>query len=156
VNTLHTASLPLAKQWLANLGINHYSCDHCSALHLTGLPGMEEALESRLFVEEWGLLLSTEFQIRPSALLPLVAEMSQLNGNYPTMKLFVDIVDDAVPQLVAGATLLTGAGISEGQFALFTATTVEMLTELHNELQQMECLTTPEIHSGENGGHSLH
>ncbi|MCK9502674.1 MAG: YbjN domain-containing protein [Porticoccaceae bacterium] len=156
MNTLHTASIPLAKQWLANLGISHYTCDHCSALHLSGLPGMEEALESRLFVEEWGLLLSTEFQIRPTALLSLVAEMSQLNGNYPTMKLFVDIVDDAVPQLVAGSTLLTGAGISEGQFALFTSTAVEMLAELHGELQQMECLITPESPTGENGGHSLH
>jgi len=156
VNKLHTATILLVEQWLANLGINYYTCDHCSALHLSGLPGMEEALESRLFVEEWGLLLSIEFQIRPTALLPLIAEMGQLNGNYPTMKLFMDIVDDAVPQLVAGSTMLTGAGISEGQFALFASTAVEMLTELHSELQQMECLATPEIQWGEKGLHSLH
>lgn len=142
MNTLHPATIDLIKQWLTEMGINHYSCDHCSGLHFAGLGGVEGLLEARLFVEEWGLLLSSEFPIRPMALLPLVAEMGQLNGNYPTLKLFLDIVDDAIPQMVVGATMLTGAGLSQEQFNLFTATSVEMLAELATELQDMECLAT--------------
>lgn len=149
-------SSPLSAQeietWLAGMGISHYVCDHCSALHLSG---GESVAENRLFIEEWGLLVSTEFHIRPTALLRLVADMGQLNVNYPTIKLFVDIVDDAVPQLVAGTTVLTGAGLSPEQFALFISSSMEMLADLAADLQEMDCLYMPDT-PPEAGSRQLH
>lgn len=132
----------LLAQWLDDLGISHYICDHCSALHLSASDEGSDVPEQRLFIEEWGLLLSVEFQIRPVALLPLVAEMGQMNINYPTLKIFVDVLDDAIPQLVAGATMLAGAGLSREQFGLFVSSNGEMLADLHGNLQQMDCLYT--------------
>jgi hypothetical protein len=145
----------VAKQWLGDLGIDFYICDHCAGLHLTGLDAMEDQQECRIFVEEWGLLFSTEFQIRPTMLLPLIASLGQLNGNYPTLKLFLDVVDDAVPQLVSGATQLTGAGLTQPQFELFVTTCIEMTAGVFSDLQDMGCL----IENSEPGGsgeHSLH
>lgn len=132
------------KRWLQRAGIEHYICDHCHGLHLPDIQAVEGVLESRLFVEDWGLLLSTEYLIRPSALLPLVAELGHLNVDFPVLKLFSDVVDDALPQLVAGASLLTGAGLGENQFALFLATVREALVGLSGELQQMDVLMPPE------------
>ena len=154
MNTREPPSTALIEQWLAAMGLGHYTCDHCSALHITAVQGAEGTLENRLFVEEWGLLLSTEFQVRPMAMLPLVAELGQINTNYPTLKLFLDIVDDAVPQLVAGATVLTGAGINADQFALFMSTSLDAIAALAGDLQQMDCLYPAEGAAPE--GHQLH
>lgn len=145
----------VAKKWLGDLGMNYYTCDHCAGIHLTGLDGLEEQQECRVFVEEWGLLFSTEFQVRPTMLLPLIASLGQLNGNYPTLKLFMDVVDDAVPQLVAGATQLTGAGLSQPQFDLFIATCIEMTAGVFADLQDMGCLIENSDSSG-GSEHRLH
>lgn len=128
--------------WLNELGIEHYICDHCHGLHLVHLQSQEGIAESRLFVEEWGLLISTEYRLRASAILPLVVEMGILNANFPTLKIFLDTEDDEVSQLIAGCTALTGAGLTEAQFALFVSSALEMMVQLGDDLREMNCLTT--------------
>ena len=140
MNIQQPPSQALIEKWLTAMGLNHYTCEQCTALHISVAQGEDASLESRLFIEEWGLLLSAEFQVRPTAMMLLAGELGQLNANYPTLKLFLDIVDDAVPQLVAGATALTGAGISADQFALFISTSLDAVAALAGELQQMDCL----------------
>jgi len=141
------AQTPLADQlhqWLRNARIDYYLCNHCNGLHLSDIQGLVGVVESRLFVEEWGLLVSTEYVVRPTAILPLATDLGRLNAGYPSLKLFLDIIDDAMPQLVAGSTVLTGAGISEAQFALFVATAQEMMTSLAGELAELDFLLPEE------------
>ena len=140
MNIQQAPSQALIEEWLTAMGVSHYMCEQCTALHISLGQGVEAPLENRLFIEDWGLLLSTEFQVRPSAMMVLAGELGHLNANYPTLKLFLDIVDDAVPQLVAGATTLTGAGLSADQFALFVSTSLDAIVALVDDLQQMECL----------------
>ncbi len=140
MNIIKTINNSVLKTWLNELGVEHYICDHCHGLHLVNMQSREGVLESRLFAEEWGLLISTEYHLRPSAVLPLVAEMGLLNANFPTLKVFLDVEDDTVPQLVAGATAYTGAGLTEAQFALFVSTSVEMMNQLAEDLLEMNCL----------------
>ncbi|GIX31723.1 MAG: histidine kinase [Porticoccaceae bacterium] len=128
------------KTWLNELGLEHYLCDECRGLHLVEMQSKEGVAECRLFAEEWGFLLSTEFQIRPSALMTVLAEIGPLNVDYPTLKIFLDTEDDGVPYLVASATAYTGAGMTEGQFALFVTTSLEMTNRLLGELAEMNCL----------------
>lgn len=138
---------PLADQvhqWLRQAGITYYLCDQCNGLHLSAVQLLAGVVESRLFVEDWGLLISTEFLVRPTALLPLAADLGRLNINYPTLKLFLDIVDDALPQLAAGSTVLSGAGLDENQFALFVSTTQDMTTRLAAELSEIDFLLPDE------------
>lgn len=141
-------TLPLERSqlehWLSRAGIEHYICDQCNGLHLAGLQELEGVVDSRIFVESWGLLVSTELVIRPVALLPLVADLSRLNIDYPTLKLFLDVVDDAMPQLVAGATCLTGAGITEEQFRRFVGTTTEAVRQLVSECRHLDYLLPDE------------
>jgi hypothetical protein len=121
------------EKWLSRAGFEHYTCDQCAGLHLSSLQELEGVVDSRLFVEPWGLLLSTELEIRPSALLVLSADLGRLHMDYPTLKLFLDVVDDGMPQLVVGATELTGAGLDEEQFRLFVATAADATRQLAAE-----------------------
>ncbi|MFA5493249.1 MAG: YbjN domain-containing protein [Porticoccaceae bacterium] len=127
-------------QWLRDANIEYYLCNQCNGLHLSSIQGLAGVVESRLFMEDWGLLISTEYLVRPTAILPLATDLGRLNANYPTLKLFLDIVDDAMPQLVAGATALTGAGISSEQFILFVTTAQDLMTRLTGELGELDFL----------------
>jgi len=132
------------ERWLSRAGVDYYLCDQCNGLHLAGVQELEGVVDSRIFIEPWGLLISTELVIRPVALLPIAADLGRLNIDYPTLKLFLDIVDDAMPQLVAGAMHLTGAGISEAQFQLFVGTTTEAVRQLVAESQHLDYLLPDE------------
>ncbi|HSB96551.1 MAG TPA: YbjN domain-containing protein [Spongiibacteraceae bacterium] len=132
------------ENWLNRAGISHYICDQCNGLHLSGLQELEGVVDSRLFIESWGILLSTELVIRPVALLPIVADLGRLNIDYPTLKLFLDIVDEAMPQLAVGATQLSGAGLNEAQFRLFITTTMEAVRQLASECDHLDYLLPDE------------
>lgn len=132
------------EHWLNRAGIDHYLCDQCNGLHLSGLQELEGVVDSRVFIEPWGVLVSTELVIRPVAMLPLVADLGRLCMDYPTLKLFLDVVDDAMPQLVAGAMQLTGAGITEPQFKLFVATAMEDVRQLAAESHHLDYLLPDE------------
>lgn len=132
------------EQWLNRAGISFYICDQCNGLHVSGLQELEGVADARLFIESWGILFSTELVIRPVALLPLSADLGRLNVDYPTLKLFLDIVDDAMPQLVAGGLWLTGAGLSETQFQLFMNATMEAVRQLAAECGHLDYLLPEE------------
>jgi len=132
------------EQWLNRAGISFYLCDQCNGLHVSGVQELEGVADARLFIEPWGILFSTELVIRPVALLPLAADLGRLNIDYPTLKLFLDIVDDAMPQLVAGGMWLTGAGLNEAQFQLFMSTTMEALRQLAAEAGHLDYLLPDE------------
>jgi hypothetical protein len=137
------------EQWFNQAGISFYLCDQCNGLHVSGLQELEGVADARLFIEPWGILFSTELVVRPVALLPLAADLGRLNIDYPTLKLFLDIVDDAMPQLVAGSMWLTGAGISEEQFQLFINNTMEAVRQLAAECGHLDYLL-PEENSDNN------
>lgn len=132
------------ERWLKRAGIGFYLCDQCNGLHISGVQELEGVADARLFIESWGLLFSTELVIRPVALLPLAADLGRLNIDYPTLKLFLDIVDDAMPQLVGGAMWLTGAGITEEQFRLFMSNAIEAMRQLAQEAAHLDYLLPDE------------
>ncbi len=102
--------------------------------------GKSVLCSGRLFLEPWGLLLTSELEIRPMALLPLAADLGRLNMDYPTLKLFQDVVDDATPQLVAAGTLTAGAGLTLEQVANFVSTTITATRQLADECLRLDYL----------------
>jgi hypothetical protein len=132
------------EHWLNRAGISFYLCDQCNGLHVSGVQELEGVADARVFIEPWGILFSTELVARPVALFPLAADLGRLNIDYPTLKLFLDIVDDAMPQLVAGAMWLTGAGIDEAQFSLFMNTAMEAVRQLTAECMHLDYLLLEE------------
>ncbi|MFN3714369.1 MAG: YbjN domain-containing protein [Alcanivoracaceae bacterium] len=132
------------ERWLRQAGIHHYICDQCHGLHLSELQSREGVLDSRLFVEEDGLLLSTEVEIRPASMLMLLAEIPRLNMTWPSLKIFIDVNDDALPRVVACDLLLGRAGVAFEQFIHFVQANVDATSQLLDECQQLGCLFGPE------------
>lgn len=146
-------NLSTIESWLDEARVEYYTCERCEGLHLQSLQDLEGIIDSRLFLEPWGLLLTTELEIRPMALLPLAADLGRLNMEYPTLKLFQDVVDDATPQLVIAGTQLCGAGLTLEQFATFVANTVAATRQVGTECLQLNYLFA-EAKPGEHPGPS--
>ncbi|MEP4147756.1 MAG: YbjN domain-containing protein [Halioglobus sp.] len=144
------------ENWLEEARVDYYTCDRCEGMHLQSLQNLEGIIDSRLFLEPWGLLLTTELEIRPMALLPLAADLGRLNMDYPTLKLFQDVVDDATPQLVIAGTLLGGAGVNLEQFATFVASIVTATREVGKECLQLNYLFAEANGSEHPGSSALH
>ncbi|MEH6588373.1 MAG: YbjN domain-containing protein [Halioglobus sp.] len=144
------------ESWLDEARVDYYTCDRCEGLHLRSLQDLEGIIDSRLFLEPWGLLLTTELEIRPTALLHLAADLGRLNMDYPTLKLFQDVVDDATPQLVVAGIQLGGAGINLEQFATFVANTVAATRQVGKECLQLNYLFAEADPSAQPGSSALH
>ena len=130
----------LLRQWLAEARVKFNECGQCEGLHIAALQEVEGMIDSRLFLEPWGLLLTSELEIRPMALLPLAADLGRLNMDYPTLKLFQDVVDDATPQLVVAGTLPAGAGLTLEQVANFLSTTIAATRQIAEECLRLDYL----------------
>ncbi|TGD75142.1 YbjN domain-containing protein [Mangrovimicrobium sediminis] len=151
-------SLTLAtlEEWLTRSRVEFHTCDQCAGLHLPALQDIEGVIDSRLFLETWGLLLTTELEIRPMALLPLAADLGRLNMDYPTLKLFQDVVDDATPQLVVAGIQLGGAGLTLEQFAGYVSATVSATRQVAEECLQLNYLFAPADPELAPGSRALH
>jgi hypothetical protein len=143
-------------RWLEEARVQFSECGECEGLHLAALQGIEGVVDSRLFQERYGLLLTTELEIRPMALLAIAADLGRLNMDYPTLKVFLDIVDDATPQLVMAGVLPGQAGLSLTQFAQFMSGTMDATRQLAAECLQLDYLFAEGAGRAAPGRSSLH
>lgn len=132
-------------RWLQQANIEHYVCDQCHGIHIVSLQSVDGVQESRIFVEDEGLLFSTELEIRPSALLSLLADVGRLNMQYPSLKVFLDISDENLPRLIVGHTVFTEAGLNNEQFLVFVQNTITATHELVAECERAGFLNVPEL-----------
>ena len=131
-------------RWLTAGDIDHYICESCHGIHLSELQGLDGVLESRLFVEHEDAIITTEVEIRPTALLALVADLGRLNMNYPSLKVFVDIVDDNLPRLIVADYLHTQAGLEQHQFLWIVQQTMLATQQLVQEITELGFLMQDE------------
>lgn len=105
--------------WLKAQHIDSFVCENCHGLHLPHMQALPGVLDSKIDIEDGMLLFSATVEIRPSCLLELLSHLAQLNSDYPTLKIFVDAREDALPILIFSHALLTDAGILQEQFIAF-------------------------------------
>jgi hypothetical protein len=146
----------LLERWLEDIHVENYLCGHCEGLHISALHALEGTVNSRIYLEESILFFSTALEIRPTALLPLAADLGRLNMEYPTLKIFPDVVDDNTPQLIVSASMLTNSRITADQFAEFVVNALEGTRLLAEECLQLNYLFTDAEHDSQEGGRSLH
>ncbi len=135
-----TPDRSLLERWLKAAAVDSYVCEHCDNLHLSEVRSQEGVLDSRLIQESFGLLFTTELEIRPMALLAVAADLGRLNMEYPTLKIFLDIVDDATPQLVAASIFPGNEGLTQGQFNHFIAIAMQATLHLAEECLRLDYL----------------
>lgn len=153
--TVVTPDAAQVTRWLEQSNIQYYICDQCHGLHLSELQGREGVLDARLFVEEEGVLFSTELEIRPAAIFAVQAELTRLNMEFPSLKLFVDVDDESMPRLVACDLLLGRQGVTFDQFIFFVQVTLDATVQLLEDAQQANWLFPPDDDSTADPG-ALH
>lgn len=146
----------LLERWLEEIHVDNYLCGECEGLHISAVHAMDGVANSRIHLEHGMVSFSTALIIRPTALLPLAADLGRLNMDYPTLKIFLDVVDDATPQLVANAHILTGSRITPDQFATFVISTLDGTRMLAEECLQLNYLFTDIDELDAGTSHSLH
>ena len=145
----------LLQDWLRQSKVDFHVCRNCEGLHIEALQDIEGLIDSRLFLEPWGLLLTSELEIRPMALLPLAADLGRLNMEYPTLKLFQDVVDDATPQLVVAGVLPAGAGLTLEQVANFLSIVIGATRQIADECLRLDYLFA-QAGNAQPGSNALH
>ena len=100
--------------------------------------------EARLFLEDEGVLLNMELEVRPSSLFLVQADLARLNMTLPVLKIFLDVNDETLPRLIACDLLLTRNGISAAQFIHFVQVCMDACDQLLDDCQQTDCLTLQE------------
>ena len=144
------------EEWLQDMHVDNYLCGECEGLHVTALQSVEGIVNSRIFVQQSNLLFTTELEIRPMAVLPLSSELGRINMDYPSLKVFLDVVDDATPQLVVAAGLLSSAGVAQQQFSDFVITTMDGTRLLADECLQLDFLFAEASQPRAGGSRSVH
>lgn len=138
-------SFEVVIRWLTQARIPHYLCDQCHGIHLVDIQSLDGVLESRLFVENDGVMFTTELEIRPVGLLPLIADLGRLNMSYPTLKIFVDVVDDNLPRLMICDSIHIKAGLTFEQLELFVTSAVSSIKQLYGECEQAGFLNQGDV-----------
>lgn len=144
------------ERWLRQAGIHYYVCDQCHGLHLSELQGRDGVLDSRLFVEQDSLLLTTELELRPAMMLLVMADTARLNMTWSSLKVFVDVDDDTLPRLVACDLLLTGAGVHFDQFLDFLRINIDSTAQLLDECIQLDYLYSGDLPPPSGNQDALH
>ncbi len=140
MHDLLVPDIALLEKWLSEVGYQSYVCDQCSGLHISSLQAQDGVLDSRLFVEPWGILFTTELEVRNAGILPVTADLTRMNMSYPTLKLFLDTPDETVPMLVMTSSILTSQGVTVAQFHEFFGVASETKSQLLHECQQLQYL----------------
>lgn len=141
METLIVPDLALMRRWLEQLGVSFFECDSCQALHLPHLQDVNGVFDAKVDLLENVILFSAVAEIRPVALIPLVADLSQINASSLTTKVFIDIQDDNLPKMVICQSLSVAAGITLEQFQLLLQEGEEQTTQIIMEARANELLT---------------
>ena len=119
MESLVVPGLDTLRHWLDELGISFFECDSCQALHLPHMQNFDGIFDAKIDLLDNVVLFSALAEVKPSALLPLSADLSAINASSLTVKAFLDIQDDNLPKLVVCQALPVGAGVTLEQFAWF-------------------------------------
>ncbi|WP_127958000.1 YbjN domain-containing protein [Serratia microhaemolytica] len=119
MDPLIVPDLALLRSWLDQLGISFFECDSCQALHLPHMQNFDGVFDAKLDIVDGVVIFSALAEVKPTALLPLFTDLSQINASSLTIKAFIDIQDDNLPKLIVCQSLSGIVGITYRQFAHF-------------------------------------
>jgi len=146
----------MLENWLRDIHVENHLCGECEGLHISALQSVEGVVNSRIFLQHGNILFTTELEIRPMGVLAMAADLGRINMDYPTLKVFLDVVDDASPQLVIAANLLCSPGVAQAQFADFVVATMDGTRLLADECFRLDYLFAEAGRTGAPESRSVH
>ncbi len=128
MDSLVVPTLDTLRRWLDETGVTIFECDTCQALHLPHMQNFEGVYDAKIDLVDNIVLFSALAEVKPSALLPLAADLSSINASSLTVKAFLDVQDDNLPKLVVCQSLQVSVGITREQFAAFIKQSEEQIS----------------------------
>lgn len=110
--------LTVLRTWLDQLQLSCFECDSCQALHLPHMQNVDGVFDAKIDILDDMLVFSALAEVRPTAIVPLIANLSQINASSLLVKTFMDIQDSSMPKLVVCYSLPLNAGLTFEQFSL--------------------------------------
>src|SRR5476649_1301784 len=149
MDSLIVPDLALLRRWLDQLGISFFECDSCQALHLPHMQNFDGVFDAKLDIVDNVILFSSLAEVKPTALIPIVADLSQINASSLTVKAFVDIQDDNLPKLIVCQALSIAVGVTQSQFRHFIHQAEEQISMLILEARANDLLFMEEDDSAD-------
>lgn len=140
MDSLVVPDLDILRRWLTKMNLAFFECDSCQALHLPHMQNFDGIFDAKVDLIDNVILFSAMAEVRPTALIALVGDLSQINASSLTVKAFVDIQDDNLPKLVACQSLSTEVGITFTQFRHFIHQAEEQVSMLILEARANDLL----------------
>ncbi|WP_299997572.1 YbjN domain-containing protein [uncultured Cedecea sp.] len=128
MDSLVIPTLDILRRWLDENAMSFFECDTCQALHLPHMQNFDGIYDAKIDLLDNIVLFSALAEVKPSALLPLAADLSAINASSLTVKAFLDIQDDNLPKLVVCQSLNASVGITREQFAAFIKQSEEQIS----------------------------
>jgi len=128
MDSLIIPDIDVIRRWLDMQNITWFECDSCQALHLPHMQNFDGVFDAKLDLLDNVILFSALAEVKPTALIPLVGDLSQINASSLTVKAFVDIQDDNLPKLIVCQSLSVAAGLTYTQFVHFIRQSEEQIS----------------------------
>ena len=157
MDSLIVPDLDVLRRWLDQQGIIWFECDSCQALHLPHMQNFDGIFDAKIDLVDNVILFSALAEVKPTALIPLVGDLSQINASSLTVKAFLDIQDDNLPKLIVCQSLSISAGVTYTQFSHFMKQSEEQISMIIMEAFANNLLMTGEgeEYSPVTSGHSM-
>ena len=146
--------LQVLRKWLDQLQYTCFECDSCEALHLPHMQNLDGVFDAKIDILDDTLVFSALAEVRPTAIIPLMANLSQINASSLLVKTFMDIQDSAMPKLVVCYSVPLAAGLTFEQFSLYLQQMEEQVGAVVFELFSNNMLFDPNDTEPEPGDES--
>ncbi|WNN45804.1 MULTISPECIES: YbjN domain-containing protein [Winslowiella] len=128
MDSLVVPDIDVLRRWLDQQSITWFECDACQALHLPHMQNFDGVFDAKLDLVDDVILFSALAEVKPTALIPLVGDLSQINASSLTVKAFLDIQDDNLPKLIVCQSMTITAGLTYSQFSHFMKQSEEQIS----------------------------
>ncbi|EKT58368.1 YbjN domain-containing protein [Providencia sneebia] len=126
--------IPKFREWLDQLKTSYFECDSCAALHLPHMQNIEGIFDAKLDIVNNVLVLSALAELKPTAIVTLVANISQINASSLTAKIFLEINNENLPKLIVSQSFSLEAGMTYNQFCHFLQQAEDQISSIVFEI----------------------
>lgn len=128
------------REWLVQLKTSYFECDNCQALHLPHMQNIDGIFDAKVDIVENILVFSVLAELKPTSIITLLANLSQINASSLTAKAFMEINDENLPKLVVSQSFPLLAGMTCNQFSAFLQQAEEQMAAIIFEVYNNDLL----------------
>ncbi|MEY0231848.1 YbjN domain-containing protein [Providencia manganoxydans] len=134
MDTICYPDISQLREWLDQLKTSYFECDSCAALHLPHMQNIDGIFDAKLDIINNVLVLSALAELKPTAIITLVANISQINASSLTAKVFLEINNENLPKLIVSQSFSLEAGMTYRQLSHFLQQAEEQISSIVFEI----------------------